>query len=239
MATNVLHNVGNVLNSVNVSSSCLADSLKRSKVANLSKVVTLLREHEADLGTFLTSDPKGKQLPGYLAQLAEHLIAEQAIALKELAQLQKNIEHIKEIVTMQQGYAKVSGLKEMIKITDLVEDGLRLNADALNRRGVEVIREFENVPPMNVEKHKVLQILVNLVRNATDACDESGRTDKRLTVRVAHLMAGSKYRLSTMESGFRRKTWRAFSSTVLRRAKTATVLACIVVRWLPRKWEAA
>jgi len=106
MATGVLHNVGNVLNSVNVASSCMADSLKKSKAANLSKVVALMREHESDLGAFITSDPKGKQIPGYLSQLAEHLAGEQANTLKELAQLQKNIEHIKEVVTGQQRCAK-------------------------------------------------------------------------------------------------------------------------------------
>ena len=199
VATNVLHNVGNVLNSVNVASSCLADRLRRSKSANLSKVVALMHEHEADLGAFLTSDPKGKQLPCYLAQLAEHLSGEQAAALEELAQLQENIEHIKEIVTMQQGYAKVSGLNEILKITDLVEDALRLNADDLHRRGVEVVREFEEVPMMNVEKHKVMQILINLLRNATDACDESGRTDKRLTVRVAHV--DGRVKVSVIDNG--------------------------------------
>jgi C4-dicarboxylate-specific signal transduction histidine kinase len=186
VATSVLHNVGNVLNSVNVASSCVADSLRRSKSANLSKVVALLHEHEADLGAFLTSDPKGKRLPGYLAQLAGHLAEEQTAVLTELAGLQKNIEHIKEVVTMQQSYARVSGVKEIINIRELVEDGLRLNAGALARHRVEVIREFENVPPMNIDKHRVLQILVNLIRNAKYACDESGREDKQMTVRVAN-----------------------------------------------------
>jgi signal transduction histidine kinase len=51
---------------------------------------------------------------------------------------------------------------------------------------VELIREFEDVPPINVEKHKILQILVNLVRNAKYACDDSGRPDKRVTVRVTN-----------------------------------------------------
>ena len=112
VATSVLHNVGNVLNSVNVASSCVAENLKKSKTASLSKVVALLREHEADLGNFFTNDPKGKQLPGYLSQLAEHLAGEQAAALDELDLLQKNIEHIKEIVAMQQNYAKSSGVPE-------------------------------------------------------------------------------------------------------------------------------
>jgi signal transduction histidine kinase len=184
VATGVLHNVGNVLNSVNVASTCLADSLRKSKSANLSKVVALLQEHEADLGPFLTSDSKGKQLPGYLAQLAEHLAGEQTAALHELAQLQKNIEHIKDIVTMQQSFAKVSGVTETLPVTDLVEDALRMNSSSLLRHDIQVIREFEPVAPIMVEKHKVLQILVNLVRNARHACEDSGHQQKRLLLRV-------------------------------------------------------
>ncbi len=185
VATGVLHNVGNVLNSVNVAASCLADSLKKSKAANLSKVVTMLREYEGDLGTFFASDPKGKQLPAYLAQLTGHLASEQTAALKELAGLQKNIEHIKDIVTMQQSFAKVSGVTETLQVTDLVEDALRMNSSSFARHDIQVIRDFENVAPVTVEKHKALQILVNLVRNAKHACDDSGRQEKRLTIRVS------------------------------------------------------
>ncbi len=199
VATGVLHNVGNVLNSVNVSSTLVADNIRKSKVANLSKVVTLMREQEADLAGFLTLDPKGRQLPGYLAQLAEHLAGEQTVALKELAQLQKNIEHIKDIVAMQQSYAKVSGLTETVRINDLLEDALRMNASALARHEVETIREFADVPPITIEKHKILQILVNLIRNAKYACDESGRPDKRLTLRVAS--GDGRIKISVMDNG--------------------------------------
>jgi signal transduction histidine kinase len=186
VATSVLHNVGNVLNSVNIAASCVADSLRKSKAANLSKVVGMLQKHEADLGTFLTLDPKGKQLPGYLAQLTEHLSGEQAAALKELAHLQKNIEHIMDIVNMQQSFAKVSGLLETLQLTDLVDDALKMNASSFARHDIKVIKEFKPVPPVSVEKHNVLQILVNLVRNAKDACDNSGRSDKQLTLRVSN-----------------------------------------------------
>jgi ligand-binding sensor domain-containing protein/signal transduction histidine kinase len=185
IATNVLHNVGNVLNSVNVSATLLTESVKRSKIGNLAKVTALLHEHEHDLGTFITSDPKGRQLPVYLAKLSELLAADQAAAVQELDSLGRNVEHIKEIVAMQQSYAKVAGVKEIVNVSSLVEDSLRMNLGALDRHGVEVIRDFQDVPPINVEKHKILQILINLLRNAKYACDESGRADKRLTVRVA------------------------------------------------------
>jgi PAS domain S-box-containing protein len=185
IASNVLHNVGNVLNSVNVSINLVADNLRRSKAGNLARAAALLHEHEHDLGAFLSTDPKGRRLPDYLAQLSERLVADQDATGKEVELLRSNIDHIKEIVAMQQHYAKVSAVTETVNIRDLVEDSLRMNAGALVRHDVRVIREFEEVPPINLDKHKVLQILVNLIRNAKYACEESGRQDKLLILRVA------------------------------------------------------
>jgi signal transduction histidine kinase len=185
VATSVLHNVGNVLNSVNVSATLVAENTKKSQVHYLDKIVTLLHEHAADLGRFLTSDPKGRLLPGFLSQVAGQLVNEQHSAISELELLRQNIEHIKDIVAMQQSYAKISGVTETVKVTELVEDAVRMNAGALARHEVKLIREYSDVPPIVVEKHKVLQILVNLIRNAKYACDDSGRPDKQLKLRVA------------------------------------------------------
>ena len=187
VAGSVLHNVGNVLNSVNVSASLLLEQLKRSKLPNLARAAGLVREHVADLAQFLTSDPRGRRLPAYLEQLAEHLASEQAGLLKEIRSLGRNIEHLKEIVSMQQSYAKVLGLAETVRVTDLVEDALRMNAGALVRHDVRLLREYDpELPHITVERHKVLQVLVNLIRNAKYACDESGRADRRLTVKVTN-----------------------------------------------------
>ena len=83
---------------------------------------------------------------------------------------------------MQQNYALVVGLVEKVVVTDLVEDALRMNSDALARHDVQVVREYEpQTPQITVERHKVSQILVNLVRNAEYACDESGRKDRQIT----------------------------------------------------------
>jgi C4-dicarboxylate-specific signal transduction histidine kinase len=184
VATSVLHNVGNVLNSVNVASMCVADGVRKSKAPMLDRVVAMLREHEADLGAFFTADARARKLPEFLAHLAGHLTGERAATLKELGNLQKNIEHIKDIVAMQQSYVKVSGITETVQIAELIEDTLRMNTESLAHHDVRVVREFAEVPPVTVEKHKVLQILVNLVRNAKHACDAGGRSDKTLTLRV-------------------------------------------------------
>jgi PAS domain S-box-containing protein len=184
VATGVLHNVGNVLNSVNVSALLIADRLANSRIAHVASVSALLRENAADLGQFLTSDPKGKKLPAFISSLAERLSAEQADLLRELEGLTKNIAHIKEIVAVQQDYAKVSGLTESLAATELVEDALEMNDAAFDRHCVEVTREFAEVPLVRVDKHKVLQVLINVIRNAKYAVSESSRRDKRITVRI-------------------------------------------------------
>jgi PAS domain S-box-containing protein len=185
VATNVLHNVGNVLNSVNVSTALVSKKIRESRVSSLAKVVALMRAHQNDLPAFLTQDPNGMELCDYLDNLAQYLSKEQTGILTEIESLNANIEHIKEIVTMQQGYARAYGIVETLPIVDLVEDTLRLNAGALARHQVQVIRDYTATPSVPVDKHKVLQILINLVRNAKYALDESGRKDKLLTIRVA------------------------------------------------------
>jgi signal transduction histidine kinase len=184
VATDVLHNVGNVLNSVNVSCSLAVDRVKASKAASLSRVSALLEENRGRLGEFLLNDSRGQQIPGFLAALAEHFVGEQSALLRDLEQLHENIDHIKLIVAMQQSYAKVAGVTESVSAARLVEDALHINEAALARHTVKVCREFEDSPPIVTDKHRVLQILVNLIRNAKYALDDSGRPDRLMTLRI-------------------------------------------------------
>jgi PAS domain S-box-containing protein len=186
VATSVLHNVGNVLNSVNVSSSVIADKIRKSKASSLGKVVALIKEHENNLGDFFANDPKGKQLPAYLASLAAYLAQEQQEVMEEVKSLAGNIMHIKDIVTTQQNYAKTVGVVETLPVAGLVEDALQLNKGALTRHNVKLVRDFADVPPIVTEKHKVLQILVNLIRNAKYACDDLGTGEKQITLKVSN-----------------------------------------------------
>ena len=185
VATSVLHNVGNVLNSVNVSASIVEGRIKSSEATNIAKVVTLLRNNEADLANFLTQDAKGKRLLHYMEMLVQHLEKEKSGTLKEVKSLVQNVEHIKEIVAMQQTYARVSGVQEVVQPAELMEDALRMHEAAYERHGVQVVREFATVPLLTIDRHKVIQVLVNLVQNAKYACDPRQARERRVTLRVA------------------------------------------------------
>jgi two-component system, NtrC family, sensor kinase len=91
---------------------------------------------------------------------------------------------VNQIVAMQQSYARVMGVEEDVAPSQLVEDALRMNFAALERHGVSVVREMKVVPHILVDKHKVLQILVNLIQNAKYALNDSGSTEKKIIVRL-------------------------------------------------------
>jgi signal transduction histidine kinase len=200
IATGVLHNVGNVLNSVNVSASLINDQIKRSKAGNLGQLTQLLKQHAANLGAFLSEDPKGRQVLHYLEKLDEHLTEQRLSLLEEVSSLTRNVGHIKDIVAMQQNYACAAGVTETVQAAELVEDSLRVNHAAFERHRVEIVRDYERqLPPMTVDKHKVLQILINLLQNAKYACAESEQPDKRIIVRVCR--EGDRIRVSVADNG--------------------------------------
>jgi signal transduction histidine kinase len=207
VATNVLHNVGNVLNSVNVSASLVVDRARKSKVSELGKVIAWLDEQAAAPAAGAmggatgvpAAQPNAGELRDFLHLLNEHLAEEQQTTMSELKSLLTNIEHIKEIVAMQQSYAKISGVTETINAVDLVEDALRMNAGALQKHKIQLLREYLEVPSITVEKHKVLQILVNLIRNAEHACADSARADRQIRLRIAPTAKG--VALAVMDNG--------------------------------------
>jgi len=183
VATNVLHNVGNVLNSVIVSVRMATDRVKGSRVGNVRRVSELMHAHEADLGSFLKGDPRGQRLLGYLRNLSEHLATEQNELLAELEGTSTKADHIKHIVAVQQEFAGDSNFRQATDVEGLIEDAIRINT--LERVGAEIVREFAPGPRVSVDKHKVLQILINLLSNAKHALNhpDAGQ-EKRITVRL-------------------------------------------------------
>ncbi len=184
VATDVLHNVGNVLNSVNVSSTLMMDQIKGSKADGLTKLAELLAAQGEGLGDFFSNDPRGPRIPGYLTALSGQLGAERTSLTARLDQLQKHIDHIKQIVEMQQSYAKVAGVLESVSPRQLLDDALAMNGAALTRHRIQTRVEIEEVGEIVTDKHKVLQILVNLIRNAKYAVDEAAGQERFVTLRV-------------------------------------------------------
>jgi signal transduction histidine kinase len=183
IATGVLHNVGNVLNSLNVSVAMISDHLRSSRVAGLSRSIELVDRYPGGLPAFLGTE-KGKVLPVYLSTVSRHLADENARVLDELDSVNRNVEHIKAIVAMQQSYARPSGLRQPVAIAQLIDDALHMGEPAYERAGIEVITDVPRDLELCTDRHKLLQIMINLISNARYSLNEHGVAPLQLTVRV-------------------------------------------------------
>lgn len=190
VATGVLHNVGNVLNSVNVSANVIRDKVGQSRTGNLAKASAMIESHRDDLAAYLTTDEKGRQLPGYFKILAKELGDENAAVLNELNNLARGIDHIKEVVQFQQDFAKSSTFCQLADPASLLEDALRINMLSLERHNVEIVRELENLGEINIDKHKVLQVLINLISNSKNAM-KSAAGERKMVLRLSKIQQPS------------------------------------------------
>jgi PAS domain S-box-containing protein len=201
VATGVLHNVGNTLNSVNISTTLVTDQLRRSRVTGLTKATALLREHLADLASFITRDPQGQQLPPYLIAVSGQLAEERDAMLKEMQSLGQGVEHIKSIVTMQQKHARAAGAVEHVAVPQLIDEALRLHAVSFERLAIRIVRDYADVPHIYVDRHKLLQILINLLSNARHALVDSAQQDKCLTIHVHPAPGGERLLIDVTDNG--------------------------------------
>jgi len=200
VATGVLHNVGNVLNSVSVTAESIQKRVRNSKISYLSDVVGLLEQHKDQLGAFITTEDRGKKLPVFLANLSKELVDEQERCLEALEALTKHVQHVGDIIQLQQSHSKSKGLIEPTSIAELVEDTIQINSEAVTRNNIEVRRELATLPTVLIDRHKVLQMLTNLISNAIYALSKSGRDDKILKICVGEPKDGY-FRIDVCDNG--------------------------------------
>ncbi|HET7131461.1 MAG TPA: HAMP domain-containing sensor histidine kinase, partial [Gammaproteobacteria bacterium] len=191
VASGVLHNVGNVMNSVNVGASVTRDAVKALPVEGVGRACDLLEQNASRLAEYLKSDATGKKLPEYLRKLGGVLAAEKQAILTQMDQLSDHLEHMKKIIAAQQSYAKVNGMNEVCTLEEIAETALEISEGGLRNSGIDIVRDYESLPPVVVDRHQIMQILVNLVSNAKHALEAAAATRKReLLVAIAKVEGG-------------------------------------------------
>lgn len=186
MASTVLHNVGNVLTSVTVAANVVESVVDQSSVSLVNRMAELIKAHDEDLGTYLTEDPKGKRIPPSLGKLGAHLLHEQETTLKELKGLVRNIHHMKHIIVSHQMMAKSAGTVEQISLMDVVSYALELSFQPEDSMWLTIDRAYEEVPTVCADRHQLIQILVNLLRNAKQAMRQRAQDHHVLKLGVSY-----------------------------------------------------
>ena len=132
----------------------------------------------------LTEDAKGRRLPTLVEKLARELVAERDVQKDEIDSLQKNVDHISNIIATQQQYSGSTGVLETLPLQEIVEAALSINAGSLERRGILLSFEHEEIPAFAIDKHRVLQILVNRLSNARQALIDAPQSGALIKIRI-------------------------------------------------------
>ena len=203
IARGILHNVGNVLNSVNISASILSERVQGLCVDDLAELTEVMRQRSEDLAAFLTQDPQGKHLQPFLSALVAQLASDREQIAHELESLSTGLEHVCELVKSQQGLARSTQVTERVAVQRLVADAVTMTAGARAGKPLSVEIDLEDdLPALLIDRNKALEIIVNLLQNARQSIEEFGpRTSgHKLTVR-AHRTIGGNLRIEVRDTG--------------------------------------
>lgn len=182
LAGEVLHNVGNALNSINVSIQMLRDRLDTSTCEYLGRLSEMIEDQQSNLAEFFTNDHRGKEFPRFMKQLASSASQDRDAQLDDLAGLLEQIEQVNDIVASQQSFSQHRSVKELVSPSAVIEEAIRMNVASLKRHGVRLTRDFESGEDVFIEKHSVVQVLVSLLRNAKESVGSAGIVDPTISL---------------------------------------------------------
>ncbi|HRI65899.1 MAG TPA: ATP-binding protein, partial [Polyangium sp.] len=202
IATNVLHNVGNALNSVSVSTDVVLGRLQNSRIGTLDRIAQLLHQHKSNLPGFFATEARSRQLPELIDSLAKHLAEERRGNLEDLQRVYKHVGHIRDIVSLQQSFAGAQRLVDDVVIAELVDDALRISAIDELRHGIEIVRDIAPAPThWPLERHRVLQVLVNLISNSFHALLATSDGRKKSIIVASSVENADRLRFTVHDTG--------------------------------------
>jgi len=190
VATGVLHSVGNILTSINVSTTLIRDAVENSHIGKLQQALALMEQHQNDLADYISSDERGKSLPGYLIAVGPQLALEQMNLIDNIDTLTVHVNHIRATISAQQSYSRTSGAFQCVSLTELLDEAITLQFGIENSQRVRVNRDYCDLPEINVDKHRLLDIIVTLLSNAKDAISACNYRNPQITLRSLALDDG-------------------------------------------------
>jgi PAS domain S-box-containing protein len=171
MASDTLHNVGNVLNSIKISAESISETFRTGTYdfKNLIQATNLLNQKFNCTDDFIANDPNNKKLLEYLVLFSDGLQQEKLQTLENIDRLLKGVRVVENIVAAQQTYASLESMMDSHNLKDIVEDSITLKNDLLERYSIKIEKDFKSVNKVHVQKSKLVHILLNLIHNAADA----------------------------------------------------------------------
>ncbi|MBQ0759010.1 MAG: PAS domain S-box protein [Zhongshania sp.] len=187
IAINVLHNIGNTLNSINISVEVVKESMSKSRAHSLIATSDLLVKHSDNLASYLNDDPKGKLIPEVLKTLSWRWAQEREYTIKELNSLHQHVEHIRKVISLQEGFAINPHILEKVDLKELVQECVSTVTDFANESRIELRYELESQPPILTDRSALQRILQGFINNSISRYRDSPLSEKPVVVKLTNI----------------------------------------------------
>lgn len=163
------------------------DLTKAAEMAGMAHLASNVLQNVKDL------------LPNFVDTVTQSLKSSQEESVKELQYLHRQIEHVTSIVNSQNGFTTVVDCVEERFIHDLIDEAVRFNRENLEKSRIKVRYDIQRLPPLELDRHKVVLILTNLIRHAQDSITECNAERKEIIISAS--MQNGSLRISVRDSG--------------------------------------
>jgi signal transduction histidine kinase len=182
IASDALHNIGNILNSVKTSGEIIHDTLQHSCSEGLNKAWTLLKENDDDLKGFISNDPSGEKLIRYLLSIEKPFNAELDQIKEHTLRLREKISLITSVIHAQLDYASGEYLADKLPLQEILDDVLAMHRDSLKHAGIALNLDYQENSRLPVQRVKLTHVLTNLIQNAIDSVLAADPAEKQITI---------------------------------------------------------
>ncbi|MCG8553413.1 MAG: PAS domain S-box protein, partial [Desulfobacterales bacterium] len=184
----VLHNIGNAVTPLGVN----LERLRKSKLQQLSHYLRQCYEdlaaHKQELTTYVNDHSRGVKVAEYMGRLIADLENERKKSARILGDATTAIEYVSEVLSLQRSYAPGSReMKEKVRLNPLVKDALKIQKATISAKNIRVVEKLSpDLPLFSIEKNKLMQVVINFIKNSCDAIGENQEIgEHRITISTA------------------------------------------------------
>lgn len=187
VANGLIHNLGNLFNSINISTQALVEVVRDSKIPELLKANRLFLKNLDNIGDYVTKDPAGRYLPEFYRTVGDFLKEDLEKLNTELGDIAEKVAFIKEMISTQQDYAKSETVTRKLALNDVVDRALQIELPSMTKRGIRIEKHYQARYFVYGIKSKVLHVFLNLFKNAKEAMTGSDHEDSFLRIEISEL----------------------------------------------------
>ena len=179
MVSSVLHDIGNAVTGIGTTFVKFINEKEWPEVSSLAMLQKTLEAQSASFSQVM-GEEKTEKFIQLIAKLNQALTKRQNMLHDVFQKLSFGVSHISDVLSLQRAYAGGGANSSTLVLRDLMSDAIAMQAASLERRNINI---HYNLPPnvihVKADKTRIIQVLLNILKNAAESFDSSERKEDR------------------------------------------------------------